>query len=298
VAYAARQYSVEHSEADVFWPAFWRDESVSVKSGYVTAEVTGILFSGEAGLIWPAQYLSGAAPGAADSAGCALSEPLAWRLWGGVDVVGKPVEIGGSGYWVRGVFAGAEEMALVSLGDENTSQGWNAAELAGASGQATRSGAESYAVASGLGKPDAVLTAAPALLAQWMAALPLAAVAGYGVVLLFIGLWKRHHGARQIIFFVLAAGLAALLPALLGAMPDGLIPGSWSDFSFWGDMARQLGDGAAVFFGAAPRLRDIEGKMALLRQLFLSFAAVICALIACARWRRKLRETIKVERAK
>lgn len=284
-AYSAREYSIKHSDDETFWPTFWQEEAISISSEYANIETDGIIFSGDANLVWPAEYITGSAPGAADNTGCALSSSLAWRLWGGLDIAGKTVEINEITYTVRGVFEGEDDIALVSVGDENISRGFAAAELTGGPVNATRDDIENYAIASGLGKPDTILNGTPTFIARLMAIIPLFIMACYAAGMLIGWLWKSHRIVRQIITFVIILGFAALLPTLLDAMPDWLIPGRWSDFSFWTSLMRQFDDNVMEFFHMTPKIRDAQGKMLLLSQAFIAYAGTICALLVCFRWR-------------
>lgn len=283
-AYAAREYSIKHSGDEAFWPTFWQEEALSIVNEYAKIETNGLFFSGDANLVWPAEYIAGAAPGVTDRTGCALSSSLAWRLWGGVDVVGKTVEINEITYTVRGVFEGEDALALVSTGEENVSQSFFAAELAGGPVDATRDDIENYSIACGLGKPDAILKGAPAFIARLMAIIPLLLMACYVAGMLIGWLWKSHRIIRQMILFALLLGFAALLPTLLDAMPDWLIPGSWSDFSFWESLLRQVNDNVMEFFHMTPRIRDAEGKMLLLLQACIAYASSLCAMLICFKW--------------
>jgi len=105
-AYQARVYAAGQSGVSVFWPTFWNETKVSVSSEYKTAGATGIFFSGDAAIVWPARYIEGNAPGVTDSSGCALSKALAWELMGGDDLVGMTVDVDGEMRVIRGIFEG------------------------------------------------------------------------------------------------------------------------------------------------------------------------------------------------
>jgi len=295
-AYAARQYSIKLSEDDTFWPTFLRDDTASISSEYATIKTDCIFFSGDATIVWAADYINGTAPGVTDSTGCSVSGPLAWKLWGSVDLVGKTVMINEEEYLVRGVFEGNDDLALISVGDENISHSWHTVELVEGSDNATRVDAENYSIASGLGKPDAVLDGTPAFIAGLMAAFPLIVMAGYAIGLLYHRLLKNHYIARNVILFILFIGFAAILPTLLDALPDWLIPGRWSDFSFWSSTAVQFGDTFKEVFSVSPGARDMEGRKSLFVQACIMFAATLCAVAVCFRWQRFYSDAINRER--
>jgi len=282
-AYQARVYSIEHSEEKSFWPTYWHETRAQVESEYVSAKAACILFSGDAALVWPAQYLGGAAPGVTDGAGCSVSSALAWKLWGGNDVVGKTAEVDGEKRTVRGVFDGKDELLLVSVRDEATSQSFTAVELSGGPTDPTRSDAESFARLAGLGAPDSVLMGTPATLAEAMAELPLFILAFYGFALCVARLRARPAAFRLCLLLALL-GSAFFLPSFLDKLPGWMIPTRWSDFSFWGSLSGQIGDNLREYLVLRPRLRDVAYKVLMLKQVGIAFLATACALSICFRW--------------
>ena len=283
-AYAARQYSVSHSAGHTFWPTFWSEYKATVSGAFVTTYVDCIAFSGDASLVWPAKYITGAAPGVVDAFGCAVSEALAWRLWGSVDVIGKTVEIDGAKRVVRGVFSGKEEVALISFRDEGTDRSWDAVELAGVSGNTMRDEVESYASASGLGKPTYIQMGGLSYLAGSMAALPLLIPAVCCLCLVFGAIRKWRPAAGKLIPYILLLVLALVLPAILEILPEQAIPARWSDLSFWGSAISKTLDSLRVFLRVAPQSRDMELRMILLKQAGVTFLAVLVSITICFRW--------------
>lgn len=281
----ARQYSIEQDDEHVFWPTFWRGYTASFSSELFKADAACIAYSGNAFLVWPAKYLSGAAPSITDNAGCAVSTALAWKLWGSNEVVGKIVEVDGEERIVRGVFEDERELALLSYRDEDTTQSWSVVELEGGSPYATRDDAQSYAVASKLGNPNSIVMGGGIVFfANAMAALPLAILVAYSIVMMLIFLRKRYRFVSKFMLFFLLAGFAVLLPVILDALPPWLIPTRWSDFSFWSSLVQQAGNSVKDFLELVPQARDVDGKILLLRQAGIAFAASFCALAACIRW--------------
>ena len=285
-AYAARQYSIEHADENPFWPTFWREERVSLSVEYAKADVDGIFFSGNAMLVWPARYLAGAAPGVTDGAGVALSDSLAWTLFGSTDVVGMEVKLDEETRVIRGVFEGETALALLSTRDEDTAQSWSAAELSAGPADATRADAESYATASGLGKPDSILTSGAASFANAMSLLPLLLMAAYGLALCLAFLRRRPVAFRQGLFFLACLTLAFSLPTILETLPGWMIPTRWSDFAFWSELFSQAEDSLREFLSLTPRLRDVEMRLLLLKQAGIALASTCCALSACFLWHR------------
>ena len=281
-AYAARQYSVTHSDA--LWPTFWTEYSASFSSEFVSANVDCIAFSGDAALVWPAEYIAGTAPGVIDGIGCAVSESLAWRLWGSTDVVGMTVEVDGTERTVRGIFNGKEELALLSFNDEDTSQSWIAAEFKNGSSYITRDDAERFASASGLGKPNSILIGNISFFASTLLLLPLLILAVYGLWVIIGYVGKRYPIARKLIPFLLLFLFTALLPILIGMLPEWVIPTRWSDFSFWGSQFTQGSNSLREFLRTAPQSRDVELRMLFIEQTGITFLAVCVSLAVCFRF--------------
>ena len=283
-AYDARRYSIAHTKDSPFWPVFWKEYIATIKSEFITVKADCIAFSGEAAMVWPAGYITGAAPGVTDGVGCAVSEALAWRLWGSSDVVGMTLQVDETARVVRGVFEGSTEIALISFRDEDTSQSWNAVELTGGPEDPLREDAESFAATSGLGRPDSVLMPGPSTVAAALSILPLLILLCYALALL-AGLVRKHFSSLSSpILFACIILFAAALPAILGILPAWLIPTRWSDFSFWASLLEQASGGMREFLRAAPMSRDVELRMLLSKQVVISFAAICCSLSVCFRW--------------
>jgi len=282
-AWLARQYAALQEDESVFWPTFWRETQLQVTGDLRKTNARCIYYSGNAGQVWRAQYLAGSAPGVTDGAGCAVSSGLAWELWGGFDVIGKKIEVDGAERTVRGVFEEDDTIALLAISDEDKSQSYSAVELSGGPSSPTRADAKSFAVASGLGAPDNILIGTPASLVEILSALPLLILAVYGFALL-TGALKKYPSALQGALFLALIVFAILLPYLLDALPDRIIPTRWSDFSFWGSLAGQLGDDLHEYMAVEPRLRDVELKTLLLKQAGIACLAVMFAIIVCFRW--------------
>ena len=283
-AYAARQYSIARSEEGAFWPSFWNETTVALESEFVAVSADCVEFSGEVSLIWPATYIKGSAPGVMDSAGCAVSEALAWRLWGSSDVVGMTVQTDGNGRVVRGVFKGEHELILIPFHVEDKTQSWSAVELSGSPTGAARSDALSYANAAGLGKPESILVSGTAPVAGFMSVLPLLILAVYGLSLIIGIVRARFPIARKPVFFLGLIAFAVALPVILGALPAWSIPTRWSDFSFWASLITAASSGIREFLQAAPMLRDVELRILLLKQTGIAFIAVCGSLSVCFRW--------------
>lgn len=272
-AEAALEYAAGPKNGQKIAPVFWRQETAQLKGPLATASASALCFWGEAALVWPGEYTAGTAPGPFDEAGCAVSEALAWRLWGSLDPVGLALEVGGRQRTVRGVFRGEEALALAPTAPGQG--GFTAVELASPALSAEQ--ARAFAQNCGLGAPDAMVygqgMAGLMAAAAWLPAAALAAA-----LFFFLVRWSRTWlpAARQGLWFLALAGLALALPAVLSSAPEWLLPGRWSDFGFWSGLARQLAGQAREWFSLPPTLREVEAKGLLVRQGVLAAALALC----------------------
>ncbi len=284
-AYNARLYSIERSNERPFWPTFWREDNATFTSEHSSVKADYIAYSGESALVFPAKFIYGTAPSVTDNLGCAISSELAQQLWGNADAVGYTVEVGESERTIRGVFDDKRALALLSYKDEDTSQNWNVVELSGGSPNATISDAEKYAAASGLGKPNSIMLGdTPTFLAQFMAYLPIIILSTYAIALIIGFLKKRFTLAHKLALFAIIIAIALMLPRMLDALPAWAIPTRWSDLTFWQSLITNASNSLKEFFSMAPPLRDVDGKMLLLKQAAISFIAACLSIIAACRW--------------
>jgi len=279
-AYRLRRYSIERSDENVFWPAFWHEFPTQIESEYRTIYAPCILYSGDAALIFPAKYIAGAAPGVTDGVGSAISSGLAHELWGGHDVVGKSLVVDGSERIVRGVFELEQPLAMISFEDEDTRQRFSGIELSGGVSSPDRKTVTDFISAAGLEEPDVILLAGPTFLATVMFLVPLMVIALYAIVIGIIRIHKRPVVLYTIVFSILLC-LALTLPTLLEALPSRMIPSRLSDFSFWETQLRQLEHDLHEYLRLSSSTRDIEYAGLFFRQIGLSFLSAITALTAC-----------------
>ena len=291
-ALAARQYSIEETAGQAeekFWPTFWReDKGAMAESETGSAACLLISYSGDGVLALNAEFLRGAMPGPVDEIGCAISDKLAHSLFGSTDIVGMTVYIDEEKRICRGVFKDAQSLALLSCGDMRTDFSWQVAELSGGGADASKTTASNFGVSSGLGRPPVVLDGRT--FSMWA---KLACLIPIIIVILFIVirlLMQLRRPLRAITIFAVCLGVALFLPVILGQLPGWVVPDMWSDFSFWSSLAADFDNSLREFFGMKPYMRDVEGKLLLLRQLFLCSAAVVCAVALCILSVRQLEE--------
>ena len=279
-AYQLRRFSIARSEDETFWPTFWHEAKAQIVTEYRTTHAPCILFSGDAALVIPANYLNGAAPGVTDGTGCAISSTLAHELWGGSDVVGKTIEVDGIERIIRGVFEDTQSIALISVRDEDTRQSFTAIELSGGPRSPTRTDVINFISASGLPTPDIILLSRPTFLASIMFALPLIILAIYTLAVFIVRIKKTPLILSAVTFSILLC-LALILPILLETLPSWLLPPRFSDFTFWTTLTNQLGADLHEYLKLTPQLRDIAYMILFYKQIGISFMSTILALILC-----------------
>ena len=268
-----------------FEPVFWGlGQGGAVDAGLRAGTAEELLVWGEpVEAAAPGRLTGGGWPSAKDAMGCAVSEALAWRLWGSGDVVGMELKLDGRPYVVRGVFADETERVVRQQPQELGDTHFTAVELLPRREHASLEQAQRFARSAGLAPTAAVdgpaLAAAAALVALLPAAVGAAWCAGR--------LWRQARKSlssahRQLLGFALLFALALALPALLRLLPPSLVPARWSDFSFWGQLWQSLAQGAQSWFSLVPSARDVAAKWGLLQTALASGGA---AFTLQALWR-------------
>lgn len=256
------------------WVTFWAEQDCSVSAEFRSAGALGILFSGDARLAFPAEYLHGAPPSDLRFDACAVSTALAWALFGGEDVTGLEITVDEAELTICGVFS-HEEAILLRPG----SGGFTAAELPDLPEDADAYRyALDYAAACGLGMPSQVLCGPD--LAFLAAALSWSCAVGCAAVPLLAARGRFRHPA---IYWGAAFLVAVGCPVWMEWLPGWWIPTRWSDAGFWTALGDSLLHRFRDWLTLSPALRDLECKLAWLRHL----AAVIAAHVLLGSMKKK-----------
>ena len=233
---AANTWQQSEANANGITASYWgsTQATVSTALGH-TADTTCIGYAGTAADCLPADYVQSSAPGAVGQQ-CAISTALAWQLFGSNDILGQTVTLNRVDYTISGVFTAKTSILLYPA-----RSGFTHAALRGISADAPKADAAQWAAAAGL----------PALqkldygpqrvwLARALCHLP-AVLVGVCLLAAFLGL---VHSAppvlRHTVYFAAALAFALLVPYFLQGLPGWLIPGRWSDFSFWPRLFQQI----------------------------------------------------------
>ena len=239
----ARDYAGFEQNVSGLWPTFWCQNLITCDGAFHTDDVICIQYLGEATALWPFSLCSGTYPAGPRQA--LISTGLAQDLWGSDDVIGCTLRSGQSDDVAKvcGIFQSTIPMLCI----------WAASGTAFdhvmvcASDRTTApddfyTAAREFAVQSGLGVPQAIgwhsALVLPIRLFCWFPVL----VTGLCLLLIFGKRFPsvRHKGCREIVGWLLALVAAFLLPAFLEALPSWLIPGQWSNFSFWQSLLETL----------------------------------------------------------
>lgn len=233
----AEAFSSSEKNTQGIYASFWGQcrISVSAPNNRKADAVTGIGYCGNAEDCLPVPYCQGGAPGVAGK-GCALSEGLAQSLFGSTDIVGEKVSAQKQVYTITGVFTAEDEVLLFPSREQLT-----CGELRGVSWDTPKAEVETWCSAAGLGAPQCIVYGPQKIwILSLLCGLPLVAV---GIIMCGSALrwscsWPK--GIRALTWVALAVLAALLFPGALEALPGWLIPGRWSNFDFWRDLAERI----------------------------------------------------------
>lgn len=235
------------------YASFWGQQRdiVKTESGRKAENVFCIGYWGDARDCLPVRYQKGDAPGMLGKE-CAVSTALAQVLFGSTDAVGFSVNWQTQNYTICGVFL-SKDCVLLAPSRENL----YAAELRGVSASSPKADAEQWCRTAGLPNPQAIVYGPQILwICDCLCWLPLCAV-GLVWLLVFLRLsltWPAL--VRWTTWFALALIGALILPTVLQTVPGWLIPGRWSDFSFWGSLGEQISQSRRAWAEAPRFWRD------------------------------------------
>ncbi|MEG1176490.1 MAG: hypothetical protein RSD62_07515 [Ruthenibacterium sp.] len=296
---AARAYAADTKNAQGLSASFWVQQPGTACANSTQRACAVIAFSGEGSDCFPAEFITGGYPGASDANGCALSEQLAWELFGSNDLVGQSlilrepdsangsagsvffggadgaqssgqgkIQNGEKTYTIRGVFYG--DAAVLLTGADETAP-FTCAEIAGTTPADRRAQALQFAAAGTLGTPaQLVYGPSAAALLQALCWLPLCLAGAFSLRALWHKSKKLGTAQRQVLWFSVALCFAAALPLFFSHIPAWLIPARWSDFTFWTALWDTLQARVREYFALIPTQKDIAAKVLLVR-----FAAVL-----------------------
>lgn len=311
-----------HKSDNEYALTFWTEQpDVPIEANGRTAAARLLCVCGDAARLMPQELLWGSPPAA--PGGCAVSDALAWRLWGSLDVADMELTMGNARgnacYTVRGVFredalclmvqtapdgAVFENVEVYAMGNgisgaaapESTAPG--AAVYRNAAAGKTAPGVDaalSFARSGGLGVPaHAVNGSTLAALARLLCWLPPALCAASLLRRLAQALSARARRA----FLGMGLLLFALcLPRLLAALPAAWLPTRWSDFAFWQSLLQSGAARIEAWFALPPQSVDVAAKWLLFRHGALCLGGCIAGRWTTAKRTEWLRWSNAPEKA-
>lgn len=306
---------------------FWTEQpDSSVEANGRTAAARLLCVCGDAARLTPQELLWGAPPAA--PGGCAVSDALAWRLWGALDVAGMELTAGNARYTVRGVFredalcltvqtapdgAAFKNVEVYAMGNgvpeaaalESAASGEAASGNANPEGTASRNAAFgtaasqdtapgvdaalAFARSGGLGVPaHAVNGSALAVLARLLCWLPPVLCAA-SLLRRFARALSAH--ARRAFWSMGLLLFALCLPRLLTALPAAWLPTRWSDFAFWQSLLQSGAARIEAWFALPPQSVDVAAKWLLFRHGALCLGGCIAGRWATAKQMQWIRQS-------
>lgn len=236
----------------------WNETKEVLKTDLHSIDAQVVFYSGDVAIVFPAIYIQGSAPSAADVNGCAVSESIALDLFGSTDIVGQTLQIGDRSVQIRGVFQGQTDIALAAAQESDALRN---AELSGSPDGDSREMAVAYVTAAGLGTPDQICTGK-----TWggffvvLCSIPLLLSALWILLVGFKISLRFSSWLRITIWFTVMFVFTLLLPYLLGQIPSWLLPAQWSNLSFWPDLVNILNERLNETLSLVPTTRDVFAK--------------------------------------
>ncbi len=241
--------------------------------------------------VLPVSFVQGGYPSALEDRGLALSQALAWELFGSTGVTGSTLNWNGHDYTIRGVFAGEGMQVLAQINASNNDvDGFTGVELCGSPGGDAGQAAETYRMQAGLPEADLTLNAKTLPAIIWLLAwLPAALLALWLLGRLLLLLHRAMFWKRQLTWLVVLLLAAFFLPQFLADLPPWIIPKQWSDFDHWGTFINDLNAYITGWMSLAPGLRDVQLRRQLILQVLLAVPALFALFFTIRRWGARMR---------
>ena len=249
----------------------------------ISCAVTRVYGHGED--VFSFTVLKGGWPVRGEPGFCALSDQAAFQLFGSTNAMGQSLTWNDRNYTVQGIFQSGDALMLAQAYADSEAKMPNL-QLRFANG-GSRAQAEAFLVRTSFGS-GAILLDMP--LIAWgletLAALPALLLGAWILVRLIVRAWQKRKYPR-----LLLTDLPLLLPLAAAAiylslrnmsLPAALIPGAWSDFSFWEGLLGGWGDHLTAWL-RNPTGGDIALIFASLGILVLVFLAMLSGVLALSR---------------
>lgn len=265
------------SKDELPFPTFWTEEKISMKSFRKKVTEKVVYYNGKAHLALPTEFISGAYPGELDTNSVAVSNYLAWELWGTEDAIGAKFTVEEKEYTVCGVFKSEEKTAIIN-GIDTPNLMWSNIELAENSDDIPKEKLERIVEQFGLSQ-EVHFIDGQGISAIMKFAFYLPILISAVILCIYISkILPRRSAAKGIVIFLICLIAAAMLPKLMGTLPPWLLPTKWSDFTFWTGIFESMGEEIKAWLKLVPQDKDLPAKAAMIKQvcvLFISCVSVV-----------------------
>lgn len=269
--------SSEKTEQSIF-PTFWKEEEGFITTAFQQVSAKILVYLGEGYRVYHSEFLSGGYPIENDTDGCAISDALAFVLYGSTDVVGQVLKYETTPhdnnqninvdfdnknyeenqYVVRGVFKEDTNLALFA---GKTDGRYKAVELDGDMEGNPEQTSNNFIVNSGLEEPDQIVYGSSIVsILRILVTLPFILMCMW-VLIYFIKLVQnKKYISKELLLFLIFLLIGVMLPTLLEGLPQWLLPTKWSDFSFWQSLLETMKLRVEEWFYLKPTMKDVEIK--------------------------------------
>ncbi|WP_099204342.1 ABC transporter permease [Scatolibacter rhodanostii] len=261
---------------NIIWPTFWTEQRETMTTFRTASTQKIIYYDGDPTLVFPAEFLMGGYPGEMDVNRAAISNQLAFTLWGSEDVLGESFQIGEKEYTISGVFQSKEETVIA--GNSNTEMKWKNIEIRDTENKLTREEIVLAAQKIGLSSEVHIIDGnGMVMLLNLFAYLPIVV----GIFLICFAINRQlpqHSVVKNVGVFLFFLILALSLPWVLSKFPLWLLPTKWSDFAFWVKLFETLQEYIVSWFLLVPQDKDLVAKMSIIKSmvfLVITFTAEI-----------------------
>lgn len=269
-AVQSRRYFRSQEKKYAVWPTFWRERREEMRTFRGAMAAKAVCYDGDPALALPVNFYSGGYPGESDSTGAAVSAPLAWELWGSLEVLGQHFQIGETEYCVCGVFENREKTAILCGVGQG---GWSNVEITDKKRKIEREEMQRLPAQAGLPEYAYLIDGGGMASLMTFAAYAPLGLAVFLLLFRMIRLFPRHSLRRSAAVFSFWLLLALSLPWLLTQLPSWLVPTKWSNFAFWSELAERFGSYMREWLLLAPQDKDIAVKAAIAGQ-----ACILCLM--------------------
>jgi len=284
-----KDYLANNIEEQRLFPTFWKEQEGTLSTDFQEVSTKTLVYLGEGYRVHHGEFLSGGYPIENDRNGCAISDALAFELFGSMDVIGQEVEFENHSnrsypkeknsdkekvYEIRGVFKEEEKLALFSGElDEN----YTVVELVGDMKGDSEGAVTIFVGNSGLEMPDQIVYGIGiASLLELACNLPLIIVVIWLSLNSISLIQNRYPEIKEILWIFVFLLFAYNLPSLLEQIPQWILPSRWSDFTFWQSLLETMIMRIEEWFFLQVTIKDVIIKFIILKVGLLVAVQLIC----------------------